>query len=747
MAEKYDWGEDMERVRKIICIVVFALCCCLLAGCGKESGDGTIDRESAEIRRPVVEDGVIVASLDGVKAMVASMEYFDFLVDKVSLEDMGVDRENIVLPESLLELGSVDEDTEIDAGFLGMQFYQNEPVQIWAFRNGYHAEVYLYKQDGSRTCLVQGRMVDYFYGTGYLDQEGNYYHCRQGLQGAVIKVNPEGEVLFDRKLWDDGIYSIGDMLQLPDGNFLVTYYEAIMKDNKPGSGDEYLGILNQDTGAIEKIQRIVLEDYWFGRLGESPCCMMNDGIWAFDVEDGSKELVLPFGETSYIFESSIMYDIAWDFQVNEEGDIEILWADDEGKHLALETLRIADAARGRTPVVIRGLYLTYNTWLKQQVATFNQENEKYYIVMQSGLNSDDLDNFMRQTSIEIATGKGPDILYGDVLGDYVYGVVQKGGFADLAPYMESSGIREEDYFPSAFNLWRDGDRIYSVNVRLDCLRYHMDAAVLDGEGEPDMEALVDGLLAWEKEAVFLDTAEEIPGIQKVRKADIQEVLEILLESSESLYGMVSWETGTCDFSGGLLGKILMVAERYGYNGKNDYPALVKKDFLWPYHYVDSVMLEEEGRVVMAPMFDDGCHAQVRPKEVLSINANSPSKEGAWEFICYLLEEEVQGAVDSLTEYPVNKAVFEKMMAKELEEGRITQDGKVQTTKGYYDITEERVDELRAILEDARFFPTRNLPILDIIYEEAGDYFNGIKGIDEITTIIENRVQVYLDEVR
>lgn len=475
--------------------------------------------------------------------------------------------------------------------------------------------------------------------------------------------------------------------------------------------------------------------------------MMKGGIWAFDTEDGSKELVLPFGETSYVFESSRMYDMAWDFQVNEEGDIEILWADDDGNHLALETLRIADAARGRTPVTIRGLYLTYNTWLKQQIAAFNQENEKYYIVMQNVLNSDDLDNFMRQTSIEIATGKGPDILYGDVLGDYVYGVAQKGGFADLAPFMEASGIREEDYFPSTFQLWRDGDRVYSVNIRLDCCRYHIDAAVLDGEGEPDMEALVDGLLAWEKEAVFLDTAEEIPGIQKVQKADTQTVLEILLESSESLYGMVSWETGTCDFSGGLLGKILMAAEQYGYHGKNDYPALVREDILWPFHYMDSAMMEENGRVVMAPMFDDGCHAQVQPREVLSINANSSCKEGAWEFLCYLLGEEVQGAIDNLTEYPVSKAAFGKLMARALEEGRIVIEDNITQTRGNYDFTEERLEELTEILEDARFFPTRNLPILDIIYEEAGDYFNGIKGIDEITAIIENRVQVYLDEVR
>ncbi len=64
-----------------------------------------------------------------------------------------------------------------------------------------------------------------------------------------------------------------------------------------------------------------------------------------------------------------------------------------------------------------------------------------------------------------------------------------------------------------------------------------------------------------------------------------------------------------------------------------------------------------------------------------------------------------------------------------------------------DITEEKIEAYRKTLEEARAYPVRTLPILDIIYEEAADYFNGSKSLDEVCGIMENRVRLYLSESR
>ena len=89
------------------------------------------------------------------------------------------------------------------------------------------------------------------------------------------------------------------------------------------------------------------------------------------------------------------------------------------------------------------------------------------------------------TQCRPAAGKGPDILYGEVLGDYAVGVFQKGGLVELSPYLAESGIKETDFFPWAFSSYRDGGTIYGVTPRSDfLLQGHgsvlMDAAALGG---------------------------------------------------------------------------------------------------------------------------------------------------------------------------------------------------------------------------------------------------------------------------
>lgn len=51
-----------------------------------------------------------------------------------------------------------------------------------------------------------------------------------------------------------------------------------------------------------------------------------------------------------------------------------------------------------------------------------------------------------------------------------------------------------------------------------------------------------------------------------------------------------------------------------------------------------------------------------------------------------------------------------------------------------------VDEKAAqALENIRALPSRNTPLLEIICEEAADYFNGIKSAEDTAKVIENRV--------
>ncbi|GFI64493.1 hypothetical protein IMSAG185_00081 [Lachnospiraceae bacterium] len=130
-----------------------------------------------------------------------------------------------------------------------------------------------------------------------------------------------------------------------------------------------------------------------------------------------------------------------------------------------------------------------------------------------------------------------------------------------------------------------------------------------------------------------------------------------------------------------------------------------------------------------------------------LNANSAHKEGAWEFIRFLLGEEAQTAGDH-PPVPVNRKAFEGWLKQEIDKGfmMITSDGEmIRYTKE--DATEEKQAEYRKAIEEAQPLPMRPAPLIDIVLQEAEDYFNGSKTIEEVSRTVTNRVQLYLDENR
>lgn len=125
-----------KDITRMWCIAVLWLCCILPAGCGKagQAGQG----------------------------------YFDIVSETEALAD--------VLGEYEEKLGG-----KRQAGFLGAQFYQGEPIQIWGIVLGDRADVWMYHGDGSRELLLEGMLPKKAaFGRGYLDAEGNLYCWQDG---------------------------------------------------------------------------------------------------------------------------------------------------------------------------------------------------------------------------------------------------------------------------------------------------------------------------------------------------------------------------------------------------------------------------------------------------------------------------------------------------------------------------------------------------------------------------------------
>lgn len=708
------------------------LYCIFLTGCGKQ--ENNVDTWRG-----------IQAGAD-MSAIIERTEYYDIIVES---EQSFPQEQSVESPDGFLCV------------FLCTLLYQDEPVQLWAALRTEGMDIWLHRADGSRELLLQKISTEYADAKWYLDREGNCYcwknsqksYDREGVvletqDTSLKKLMATGEVLFSKE-WEYG-HDITDFCQLPDGRVYM-----IMEDKEDGS--RKLLELDPATGLTTEQNRIQLKNSAIERqmlgAGQDSLLVLDRDpgigyeIFEVEVNDGSMPCIFSFTGTSYSFDHPGM--TLRDFRMLADESIVMLWTADVGTSAVCEKLRMSKVEK--IPIILRGKF-NGDGWLSAQVALFNRTNSDYHVILEDCGGGNDLDDFARLTSIQIAAGKGPDILYGTLMQDYIAGMMEKNALENLRPYMEKSGIREEDYFPFAFSTWKMDDRIYGINARVTGMfGYRMDVAILDGYTASDINALTNALLSYREKAIFRSGYSS------------QKILDFFLEGTDTLWGMVDWEEGTCDFSGELFAKILEIAARYGDTGRNsEFPCMMEaRSFRNLFEFDSESDQEKTGKITCGILFDDGCHIGISSYSAMAINANSANKEGAWQFISFLLGEEVQA---SDTFYvPVNRKVFDAWLNAQLEE---VSDGKekvtgciiyeivggevqITSTETVYtaeDITEEKAAEYTRALEEARPYPIRTIPILNIIREEAEDYFNGSKTVEEVTALIANRVQLYLDEI-
>lgn len=633
---------------------------------------------------------------------------------------------------------------------LGAQFFQGEPV--WIRAEG--SDICLYRKDGSRELMLSdiprrytasgvpseefesGQYTQYSY-QWYMDQEGDYY-CygtideQNGqytkVEGSLVKILSTGEILYETAIGSD--IKINDLCQTEDGRIYLLLND--MTEDKV-AGDWLLAEIEPTTGKLvqESVKELPLRDgVYLGKAGSYPAVAgvsQTDGrkISKVDMAEGNLSPILFFTGTSYGWHNGMEL---WDIQVSEDGDIELLWtgtiwagtSDKEGLWERLKMEKVE-----KIPIVVRGVFYG-DTWFSSKAAQFNMQNSTYHVVIEDCGNGNDMEDFARLTSVQIGTGKGPDIINGILMSDYMEGLLEKGALEELNPYMEASGTKE-DYFPLTFATWRQGERIYGVNPSVVVWDVAAAEEVLQGRDTPDIETLADALLAWDGGGVYL------------RGYDSAGVLKNFLEGTESLWGMLDWENGSCDFDTPLFGKLLEAAGRYGDDGrKNSEFSITQLRVYWNVLYFDGQAQQEaKGKVTSGMLFDNGCHAVSESGYALAMNANSSNKEGAWEFIRFLIREESQSTdADSLSP-PVQREAFEKWMQECVKKG--------ESDKMSYDTSEKKQAEFRKGIEEARPLPIRIVPVLDIILEEAADYFSGYKSAEEISQVINRRVQLFLDE--
>lgn len=624
---------------------------------------------------------------------------------------------------------------EIKGILRGAQLYQGEPAILSAQGSNSDGkaviDIWLYSPGEEARVIAEGLPYDEVrFGDGFLDEEGCYYHIggdKTKALLAITKYDSSGKPAFTLKRNTSNVR----MCSLADGKIVLYYSDS-------ETGRKRMEYLEPATGAVSEVRlkRSMRGDVFLGTDGNVPYLIDSSGVYKVNPEDGKIDMWMSFEATSYAMEGgSEQGGSISSFRIKENGDVEILRRIALGSGRAatlnmpmgaviLETLQRKEIAEDKKILTIRTLWPPGN-WLKNKIVEFNINSKDYYVHVEGPEDGIYEEDYITRTLLELGTGKGPDILYTDVvLGDSWYSLLQKGIFEDLAPYMERSGMKQEDYFPEAFCSYGNEGKVYGINIEADVRIQAVDGNLLEGVDSVDIDSFLDALLTRGDTAVY------------EKYIDSGEFLDRFLRGSDTLWGMVDWESGTCRLDTELFAKLLQAAKNLGDSDRKSYTPISYTRFLG-FGNIEVYLgeIKSEGRTFMGIPFDDGFHGEINTGKSLKVNANSPNKEGVWEFLSFLLSREAQ--MTHVADLPVHRGAF----AGRAEE--IMADQKVKAII----LESEDVEWLEAYLEDARFLPVRVQQLIDIIKDEAQYYFGGMKSIDQVRDAAQNRIQLYLDENR
>jgi hypothetical protein len=166
---------------------------------------------------------------------------------------------------------------------------------------------------------------------------------------------------------------------------------------------------------------------------------------------------------------------------------------------------------------------------------------------------------------------------------------------------------------------------------------------------------------------------------------------------------------------------------------------------------------------------DGGRVTLSSRFSMSVSAKSDGdkSDGAWEFVKYVLSDDVQRLIiqenipptksmfDEYTETCLNRVYamfgtmtqwFDGPMSPEIE-AQIAEAEESLNEKAYIvTFTQEDADELLSLLNSAGTPEKTDQTIIDIYHEEIQPYYSGKKSYDEAVNIMKSRIEIYLSEI-
>lgn len=356
----------------------------------------------------------------------------------------------------------------------------------------------------------------------------------------------------------------------------------------------------------------------------------------------------------------------------------------------------------------------------------------------------DVEKYVKTTNTELLSGKGADLIALDVSGLSVEKYVDKQLLVNLSELMEQDPSFDSNLYE--MNIL-DGAKMRGGLYSLP-LRFFLDSLMGDKKAiEQSGVKFDDSTWTWGE---FTEVGKRLAasGGHTYSMGNTPPELMLNILFIDNYTRIVHEEKRPASFDTNAFVELMEQVKKM-YEDKvvtdaevnaGDYffaPALI----LSPEDYfVGPAMFYEQGKIYRKPLAagqQTGVTFLTHKK--LGLNRNSNVQAEAWDFLKFLLSEEMQ-TMPGLQGFSVNKKVNERTF-KDLEEK-----GAIESPMGSAILVQKAdIDMIKQMLADATTPQKNESKIQQIIEEEAKAYFSGQKSAQAVADLVANRVTTYLNE--
>ncbi|WP_157259601.1 ABC transporter substrate-binding protein [Paenibacillus sp. OSY-SE] len=415
----------------------------------------------------------------------------------------------------------------------------------------------------------------------------------------------------------------------------------------------------------------------------------------------------------------------------------------------------AAEAEGKKTVVVSVMNVT--PFLETVVQKYEELHPDIHIELKTTASEEDLfsivsglgtEKYIQTVLTEVMSGKGSDLIEMKMLPEDKF--VDKKVLANLNELMENdSSFDKNQYFQNIFQSQQEGQGLYTmpVNLMLDMITGNYPELLKKANITID-----DKTWTWDQLKDISKKVQSLEGKDLHAFAGIppEMLLSLFLEDSYREFVLSNQQANfDSDAFRTLLQNIKamydegLITESSGDQKESVSSADKIKESLFTYTLSNRAetlltnLVDSNSQIFQRPtMNGENQGWRYKSSNSFGINSKSEVQKEAWEFMKFMMSEEVQSS-DYLMGIPVHKDANKKMLQEAAE--------KLKANISDEKFLDERVEYAGNVLEAAHPSFSIDKKIESIVKEEFDSYMNGQKSVEEVSKLIQNRVMTYLNE--